>query len=586
MNIFTRIYNKSILLQPNSMCNFFLHINPLACLTKTTFILIVVMFISSCMPPKTPSTLKNKEEVISEIIDFMDKGYNASLIYENTKSHAYFAKADSLIDIINDTTLKIRILLDKSELLRNELNYEECIKNNYEASVLAKLKKKTSHVALAYYNLATIYNAMDNYKEADKYIELALVVIEKTQSKKYLMECNVLYAANCQEKSNFPRAKKYLDEAISLYREQNNLSYLSICYNIYANLFSKWNQYDESIKFNKKALKISVQLKDSLSVAMQSGNIGGELLKLNKQEDAYIYINNSLNLARKIDAKQVINSNLERLIVYYKSKKDFESALQITHELQEIKTNLFSLESSKLVANIEEEYKKKLDFSNAKNKIIILEKEKIISKRKLENNRVILIFIVVITSIIIVVSRIIYKKQSSIREKDKILHNQEREILIAKKNIAEYKEERLNKELKFKEKELMTFSMSLAQREEYLNLMKSIFSKISPNQIPKKEIIEELQGLLINIKYDGVAEIKNQIEEINSSFFYNLKAAHSQLTENDIRLASLLFLGLSSKEISNILTIEVRSVNQKCYRLKKKLDLKTEQDLKSYLTGI
>jgi len=70
------------------------------------------------------------------------------------------------------------------------------------------------------------------------------------------------------------------------------------------------------------------------------------------------------------------------------------------------------------------------------------------------------------------------------------------------------------------------------------------------------------------------------------SFHFNLKSNHPELTDEDVRLASLLVLGLSSKEIGNLLSIEPKSVNMKVYRLKKKLNIDQEMELREFLKAI
>ena len=77
-----------------------------------------------------------------------------------------------------------------------------------------------------------------------------------------------------------------------------------------------------------------------------------------------------------------------------------------------------------------------------------------------------------------------------------------------------------------------------------------------------------------------------KIESINGSFHFNLKSNHPELTDDDIRLASLVLLGLSTKEISKLLSIEPKSVSMKRYRLKVKLNSDSQVDLKQFLTEI
>ena len=53
--------------------------------------------------------------------------------------------------------------------------------------------------------------------------------------------------------------------------------------------------------------------------------------------------------------------------------------------------------------------------------------------------------------------------------------------------------------------------------------------------------------------------------------------SYPEVSNNDLRLMSLLKMNLSSKEIANILNISVEGVKKVRYRLRKKLNLNTEE---------
>ena len=55
------------------------------------------------------------------------------------------------------------------------------------------------------------------------------------------------------------------------------------------------------------------------------------------------------------------------------------------------------------------------------------------------------------------------------------------------------------------------------------------------------------------------------------------------LTPGDLRLAAYLKMNLSSKEIAPLLNISVRGVENKRYRLRKKLELPEEANLTEFI---
>jgi DNA-binding CsgD family transcriptional regulator len=66
-------------------------------------------------------------------------------------------------------------------------------------------------------------------------------------------------------------------------------------------------------------------------------------------------------------------------------------------------------------------------------------------------------------------------------------------------------------------------------------------------------------------------------------FLKKLINQYPELTPGDLKLAAYLRMNLSSKEIAPLLNISVRGVENKRYRLRKKLDLPPEENLTEFM---
>ena len=62
-----------------------------------------------------------------------------------------------------------------------------------------------------------------------------------------------------------------------------------------------------------------------------------------------------------------------------------------------------------------------------------------------------------------------------------------------------------------------------------------------------------------------------------------IKAAHPELTPNDLKFCAYLRLNLSSKEMAPLLNISIKSVETKRYRLRKRLQLHHDDSLVNYI---
>ena len=77
--------------------------------------------------------------------------------------------------------------------------------------------------------------------------------------------------------------------------------------------------------------------------------------------------------------------------------------------------------------------------------------------------------------------------------------------------------------------------------------------------------------------------IWDNVNEINEDFFSKLQLEFPKLSKSDIELCSLVHLNLSNKEIAVIKGYEAESAKKAKSRLKKKLNLNLDDDLKTFL---
>ena len=145
----------------------------------------------------------------------------------------------------------------------------------------------------------------------------------------------------------------------------------------------------------------------------------------------------------------------------------------------------------------------------------------------------------------------------------------------------------LGKELKFRQSEMVTMAMSIIRKNEFLNSLKDEIVKIKAN-IRDQEIRLGLNKLSLMITQDlsidrDREKFQMHINEQNSNFIHQLTESFPSMTDNEKRLASLLRLNLSSKEIASILNISPKSVEMNRYRLRKKLKVDTKTSLSDFI---
>lgn len=175
------------------------------------------------------------------------------------------------------------------------------------------------------------------------------------------------------------------------------------------------------------------------------------------------------------------------------------------------------------------------------------------------------------------------KEQHSLREQEEV-HRQELRQLEQDRLQAEYGE--LQQQLKTKTIELANKARDNEEKNRLILSLKEACRKAQENPSISKLKLAEMTRLLdsyLSVE-DNTFEI--QMDELHQGFFKKLKEMFPDLSSNDLRLCAYLKIGLSSKEIADILNILPSSSYIRRSRLRKKLNLQTDEDLYSFLNKI
>lgn len=174
-------------------------------------------------------------------------------------------------------------------------------------------------------------------------------------------------------------------------------------------------------------------------------------------------------------------------------------------------------------------------------------------------------------------NRLLKAQQQMIVEQERML----REQRIQAEN------EKLQADIVNKSKDLANSTINLARKNEILLQIKKELRQLrqSPNvELPGKEYQRLLNVIDINLTSEQDWELfEKNFNQVHDSFFKKLKTAFPELTTGDLQLAAYLKMNLSSKEIAPLLHISIRGVENKRYRLRKKLNLPSDTNLAEFM---
>lgn len=163
------------------------------------------------------------------------------------------------------------------------------------------------------------------------------------------------------------------------------------------------------------------------------------------------------------------------------------------------------------------------------------------------------------------------------------------ERLVNDQIIANLKTENLQKEVSYKSKELAISAMSLIKKNEILIEIKDeieVQKEELGSRYPDKYYKNLIRKIDSDLNSSEEWEIfENNFNQTHNNLFKRLKERSPDLTPSDLRLCAFLRLNLTSKEIAPLLGISVRGVETHRYRLRKKFNLCSDDNLFEFILG-
>jgi len=205
-----------------------------------------------------------------------------------------------------------------------------------------------------------------------------------------------------------------------------------------------------------------------------------------------------------------------------------------------------------------------------------------------------------ITSYIIILSIIAYLIKKLLDRKIAIdnlkirneFNNKQQELLRKEseendKKLMALKNEQLSQELELKSRELSNAATNILYKNELLNNLNEELLKLKDKdgKTLSNDQLQRINKLINNAKSDerDWDLFEKSFNESHENFFKKLKTDYPALSPNDLKLCAYLRLNMSSKDIASLISISIRGVEIRRYRLRKKFNLPSEKNLNEFL---
>ncbi|MEM8526920.1 MAG: hypothetical protein AAGG68_19925 [Bacteroidota bacterium] len=202
-----------------------------------------------------------------------------------------------------------------------------------------------------------------------------------------------------------------------------------------------------------------------------------------------------------------------------------------------------------------------------------LEKENL--SKELLSTRILLFFLGLISLLVVGLIYAIGKWRISKRQQSLELEQKNNETL-------QLKNQNLHYELQLKEQDIKRIAADNKIRTSLKRKFLQQLKKLSKH--PERELKRELRFLIREIEetidnQDQLSLLQQKVETINASFEESIRAKIKGVSAQEIKLCSLIKIGMSNQEIAKILYKQDSTIRSYKYRLKKKAGLDSVKEL-------
>ncbi|MEA3287005.1 MAG: two-component regulator propeller domain-containing protein [Candidatus Marinimicrobia bacterium] len=196
-----------------------------------------------------------------------------------------------------------------------------------------------------------------------------------------------------------------------------------------------------------------------------------------------------------------------------------------------------------------------------------------------------------LTSLILILMVFVYVRlrikrvEAEKRKLQKLVKERTAELKVEIEERQKVETEKMQLKVDHLKRELVSKSICATEKQEIMNnLFKELkdIQKMDANEMRKRfnGVVRYFKNLFISDQdWD---EFEKWFTEVHPDFFENLRQNHSELSQREVKVCALLRLNLSSKEIANLLNVQLNTVEIYRHRIRKKIGLTQKVNLSHY----
>jgi len=539
-------------------------------------------------------TIAKPEQKTQLLIRLSDEFVNSDL----KKAQMYAEKALNLATTSKDSRGKLSASLTLSKIYYFRSDLTRAMEFAVKSKTMAEELSLDDYLARSLDGIGAIYYDIGNQSKSSENFYASLKIYERLQDKNGIGGTFCRIGTLYLDQKDYDKALEYYSKSLTIAKEINSKEGVSSNLNNLAKVYFKKREYEKALNSYTEALQINLQNDNNYLAANNYLNIAdvyialreypiaisdlqkartifeklGNKLRLAKSQIllSEIYLEtgqrescetvaaNALKIGEDQGYKEIIVGASTALYKLYLAKNDSTAAFKYFILEKQYNDSLFLDEKQRTLAKLE------LQYQFDKNE----EAQKVARQRK--NILILIISGCLFFSLVIFILII---KQLRLKAK---------KLQLEKAGFE--------KELEFKNKEMVLKVMSLMKKNEMLADLSEKLNRIDEEATSEesKETIRKVAGELQKSQEEEIwKEFSIRFKEVHGEFYDKLLQRFPALSPNDLKLCAFLRMNMSTKDIAQLTGQRVSSLETARYRLRQKLGIvNSDANLITFLSSL
>ena len=549
--------------------------------------LVIAVFLLGIQSLVWASDGKDSVQVKDSVQYWVNLADNPSFLFSQRLIYAH--NALELAQQKEDKTAESLALTTLGTLALGQDDYHEALDHLQKAYLLAKQDNQLDRLSQTTYLIGNIHNHLNAPQEALKYYEKAKrLCVQRKDSVGLGMIYNSLGTAYNQLKQT-AKAVDYYQESLALLEQLGKEDLKTYPLNNLGDYYFHHGEYERALLNFQEALRINKTHENLKGESVGLGNIAWIYRALGEMDKAVNTLEEALNIAIPEGYDKVVCDLQKDLSETYERMGNYERALYYHQSYTELKDSVLGEATRDRIAQLQVRFETKRTqqaLQEAQQDVGSLRQQEIRNRWKTYAIGLALVLVVLFALLIVWRMNARIKEKRALIEKNKQLHQMEQQLMESELKNKELKNAQLKEELAYKNKDLTNFALDIARKNEFANKVLNGLETIAlvKGKAQQKKLHELTQFTKSHLKInEDLESFQMNIEKVNQDFFNRLTESYPDLTPNERHLSGLIRLNLTTKDIAAMRNISPKTVEMARYRLRKKLDLDTSEDLNLFL---